>query len=95
MTGEGGGSEGVDEAYAHRSMDGFGRSSSAAIWRLAGPIQQPKVRADHRGAFAHCRHGCGNDRAHADNLPLGAASVAGVRPNAPSSEAPLMVERAL
>jgi dihydrofolate reductase len=24
MTGEGGGSDGVDEAYAHRSMDGFG-----------------------------------------------------------------------
>src|SRR5258708_2875172 len=24
MTGEGGGSDGIDEAYAHRSMDGFG-----------------------------------------------------------------------
>ena len=29
MTGEGGGSDGVDEAYAHRSMDGFGAFSAA------------------------------------------------------------------
>src|SRR5262245_57002873 len=39
MTGEGGGSEGVDEAYAHRSMDGFGTFILGR--NMFGPIRGP------------------------------------------------------
>src|SRR6476660_9835103 len=39
MTGEGGGSEGVDEAYAHRSMDGFGAFILGR--NMFGPIRGP------------------------------------------------------
>ena len=39
MTGEGGGSEGVDEAYAHRSMDGFGVFILGR--NMFGPIRGP------------------------------------------------------
>jgi dihydrofolate reductase len=39
MTGQGGGSDGVDEAYAHRSMDGFG---AIILGRnMFGPIRGP------------------------------------------------------
>jgi|SRR6266478_5170564 len=75
MTGEGGGSEGVDEAYAHRSMDGFGAFILGRNMALGRPDTTAKVRADHRGAFAHCRHGCRNDRDHCD-ICVGCRSVA-------------------
>jgi dihydrofolate reductase len=39
MTGEGGGSDGVDEAYAHRSMDGFGAFILGR--NMFGPIRGP------------------------------------------------------
>src|SRR6476469_276985 len=39
MTGEGGGSDGVDEAYAHRSMDGFGAFILGR--NMFGPIRVP------------------------------------------------------
>jgi dihydrofolate reductase len=39
MTGEGGGSEGIDEAYAHRSMDGFGAFILGR--NMFGPIRGP------------------------------------------------------
>jgi hypothetical protein len=39
MTGEGSGSEGVDEAYAHRSMDGFGAFILGR--NMFGPIRGP------------------------------------------------------
>src|ERR1700757_2161623 len=39
MTGEGGGADGVDEAYAHRSMDGFGAFILGR--NMFGPIRGP------------------------------------------------------
>jgi dihydrofolate reductase len=39
MTGEGGGSDGIDEAYAHRSMDGFGAFILGR--NMFGPIRGP------------------------------------------------------
>src|SRR5262245_35706746 len=39
MTGEGGGSDGVDEAYAHRSMDSFGAFILGR--NMFGPIRGP------------------------------------------------------
>jgi dihydrofolate reductase len=39
MTGEGGGSDGVDEAFAHRSMDGFGAFILGR--HMFGPIRGP------------------------------------------------------
>jgi dihydrofolate reductase len=39
MTGEGGGSDGVDESYAHRSMDGFGAFILGR--NMFGPIRGP------------------------------------------------------
>jgi dihydrofolate reductase len=39
MTGEGGGSDGVDEGYAHRSMDGFGAFILGR--NMFGPIRGP------------------------------------------------------
>src|ERR1700756_1815094 len=39
MTGEGGGSDGVDERYAHRSMDGFGAFILGR--NMFGPVRGP------------------------------------------------------
>src|SRR5579885_3746349 len=39
MTGKGGGSDGIDEAYAHRSMDGFGAFILGR--NMFGPIRGP------------------------------------------------------
>ena len=47
MTGEGGGSDGVDEAFAHRSMDGFGAFILGR--NMFGPIRGPWPDGDWTG----------------------------------------------
>jgi dihydrofolate reductase len=47
MTGEGGGTDGVDEAYAHRAMDGFGAFILGR--NMFGPVRGPWPDQDWKG----------------------------------------------